>query len=112
MSSINPAGSPTDPRIGPEQAQTPSSRRQLAGKDAGGGNEAASVTLSDHASVLAETRQLTTAENKAAAQGSFEDIDRAAEFVKQLAAQITASPGLAKDAQAHIHPRAALNLLA
>src|SRR5690242_17633047 len=110
MSSINPAGTSTDPRIGAEQ--TPSgTRRQSAADDAGRGNDATSVTLSDQATVLSETVQLATAENAAASQVSFEDITRASAFVKQLAAQITDQPAQAKAAQAHVHPRAALNLL-
>jgi hypothetical protein len=111
VSIINPAGTPSDPRIGPDQTSSPGARRQSRDQDAASGNDAANVTLSNQAAVLTQTHQLAGAENEAAALGAPEDVDRAAQLVKQLAAQIAKDPTQAKSAQARLHPRAVLNLI-
>jgi hypothetical protein len=110
MSIINPTGAPTDPQIGTEQAPADGARRRRGGHAVEQGNEAARVSLSDHAAI-SQTRQLAQAENLAAAQGTVGDIDRASELVKQLAAQISEQGSQASAAQARINPRAALNLI-
>jgi hypothetical protein len=111
MSIINPAGGPTDPKIGTEQAPTDGAQRRRHRGLAEHGNEAARVSLSDQAA-LSQARKLTQAENVAAAEGSVEDIDRASDLVKQLTAQISQQGSEAFAAQARVSPRAALNLLA
>ena len=112
MSIINPAGTPSDPRIGCEQTPSSGARRQARDGDAGSGTDAANVTLSHQAASLTQVHQLAGAENEAAALGAPEDVDRAAELVRQLTAQIAKDPTQAKSAQAHLHPRAVLNLIA
>jgi hypothetical protein len=112
VSIIDPPGTPSDPRIGPDQTPSPGARRQSRDQDAGSGNDAANVTLSHQAAALTQLHQLTSAENEAAALGAPEDVDRAGELVKQLTAQIAKDPTRAKSAQAHLHPRAVLNVIA
>jgi hypothetical protein len=110
MPTIDPTGSPTDPRIGTGQVPADGTHRRREGETVRHGTEAARVNLSDHAS-LSQLQSLAHAENLAAAEGSVGDIDRATEMVKQLTAQISQQGREAFPAQANVSPRAALNLL-
>ena len=110
MPTIDPTGSPIDPRIGTGQLPADGTQRRREGETGTRGTEAARVNLSDHAS-LSRLQALAHAENVAAAEGSVGDIDRATEAVKQLTAQISQQGRGAFAAQANVNPRAALNLL-
>ena len=108
---INPAGSPNDPRIGPEQTPSQGTHRRPHSDPAKQGTDAATVTISDQAAAVSETLRLAHSENVAATGGSVEDIDQATNLVKALAKQISEQPGAAQNAQARINPKSALNLL-
>jgi hypothetical protein len=110
MSAINYVD-PHDPRRSLTTGDPGQSAHQRRVGDSRRGNDAAHVTISQQASASVDVRQLAGGENAAAAESTPADIDRATELVNQLAGQVRAEPQAAATAQAHVNPRAALNLL-